>query len=146
MILATWQPLAENNNKENNWPELTGYLGYKPIFCFSAENEMSLTIGSAFSKPSRPERLIIFESYEYKKINKKFSARLKHTTAPTDNHFRQGSGRFRKINCTYVKLLLWNQIKSLCHNRFFTLSYHCVNGNESKQAKWSAKRSFLVTK
>ena len=70
MILATWQPLAENNNKENKWPELTGYLGYKPIFCFSAESEMSLTIGSAFSKPSRPERLIIFEAYEYKKINK----------------------------------------------------------------------------
>ena len=70
MILATWQPLVENNDKANRWPELTGYLGYKPIFCFSSENEMSFIIGSAFSKPSLPERLIIFESYEYRKINK----------------------------------------------------------------------------
>lgn len=70
MILATWQPLVENNDRKNRWPELTGYLGYKPIFCFSAENEMTFIIGSALSKASLPERLIIFDSYQYEKINK----------------------------------------------------------------------------
>lgn len=70
MILATWQPLVENNDKKNHWPELTGYLGYKPIFCFSAENEMDVIIGSALSSSNCPERLIVFETYEYKKINK----------------------------------------------------------------------------
>ena len=69
MILATYQPLEERDKKENNYKELEQMLGYRPIFCFSAETLQDVLIGSALAYPNCPERLIIFETDEYQEIN-----------------------------------------------------------------------------
>lgn len=68
MILATYQPLnGIYEDSRNN--ELKEYLGYNPIFCFKADTQMEAIVYSIIFNQEYSERLIFFETDDYKEID-----------------------------------------------------------------------------
>ena len=63
MILATYQPYTRKPEKfSEKWKKVREYIGFEPIFCFSANTAEEAIIGSILTIPSNPEKLIIFEA------------------------------------------------------------------------------------
>ena len=68
MILATYQPINDDKSKQE-WNELEQFLGYRPIFCFSANSAQEMIINSILAAPNCPEKLIIFETNEFVELD-----------------------------------------------------------------------------
>lgn len=70
MLLATYQPLEQHVGYDNQQSEIVKMLGYKPIWCISAETIEEFLCQSYFCAPNYGEELIVFESEEYDTVDK----------------------------------------------------------------------------
>lgn len=72
MLLASYQPLIEDAGLRTNsatFDALENMLGFTPYFCFPAEHLKDMVVHSFFVTPSWPEKIIIFESENYQKLD-----------------------------------------------------------------------------
>lgn len=72
MLLASYQPFVEDSElrvQSTAFEALVNALGFVPYFCFPAEKLEDMLVYSFFAAPNWPEKLIIFESNDYRKLD-----------------------------------------------------------------------------
>lgn len=72
MLLASYQPLVEDTElrrKSRAFDCLVQELGFVPYFCFPAERLEDMLVHSFFVTPSWPEKIVICEAQEYRRLD-----------------------------------------------------------------------------
>lgn len=72
MLLASYQPLVEDigrRAKSGAFAALVETLGFVPYFCFPAERLEDMLVHSFFAAPNCPERIVIFETENFQKLD-----------------------------------------------------------------------------
>lgn len=70
MILGTFQPLHPDPARHSaRYACFERFLGYYPVFCFPARSAMEAAWGAFLAAPYWPERLVLFDSEDYRRFD-----------------------------------------------------------------------------